>query len=570
MPLLADLSLLAQLPESDVYISWWKLLLVVAWFAIWAAFAAWVDKDAVAVNTYRVLWNLIVLGTGMLAVCLGLLIPNFAISFPVFFVVNLIVMLWYVVHRNALVEPNLKVLTADHFRRIREEGITGKKKKKLSDVKERVRLLSGRKPVPIPEEETEREMYRLTQDLMFDFFWRRASACEIIPSGQATKVTYLIDMIPTDREALPRQDADLIITYLKKLAGLNQEEKRKPQTGRIGAALGESKAEVVIRTDGSTAGEKLTLKLVGGEASFKTADLGFNPDQLKSLNTVMKEIPAGIIILSGPKRSGITTTLYSVVRSNDAFLQNIQMLEYAKEVTVDNVTQHIFVPSEDKKFADELQKLIRTDPDILVIPEVRERETALALSKAATEKQKVFVTLQAADVFEALKKWMSLASDRGVIAKTLLAILNQRLLRRLCTQCKQPYKPDAAMLKKLNMPADKVLYRPPEPTYDKHGNPIICQACQGTGYAGVTGTFEVLVIDDGMRDVIRRAASFEDIQAYAKSKGATGLQAQALQKVLEGETSIQEVVRIMRGGEPPAAGSAAVKPAPKPAPKPAA
>jgi type II secretory ATPase GspE/PulE/Tfp pilus assembly ATPase PilB-like protein len=563
----APLLLLAQLPESEIYVSPWKLALVVVWFVLWVLFAQWVDKDTVAVNTFRILWNLIVLGTGALAAALGLLLPSFAIAYPVFVLVNLTVMIIYVVHRNGLVQPADRVLTAEHFRRLREQGFSGKKK--LKEVKERVRLIdSERKAVSIPEEEIPREMYRLTQDLMFDFFWRRAMVLELVPAGQVGRITYQVDGIAVEREPLPRQESDAVLQFLKQIAGLNREEKRKPQTGKITAALGDSKTEIGVRTDGSTAGEKLTLRVVGGEARFKVTDLGLLPTQLETLQRLMREVHGGLTVVSGPKANGASTTIFSITRSHDAFMQNIQMLEYTREVTIDNVTQHVFAPAPDKTFAAELQKLIRTDPDILIVPEVRDRESALLLARAAAEKQKIYVTAAAGDVFEALRKWLGAVGDKAVAARGLLAVMNQRLIRKLCTQCKQPYKPDAVMLKKLNIPGDKVLHRTPEPTYDKHGNPIICQACQGTGYSGRTGVFDILLIDDAMREVIRRSASFEDIQAHAKSKGAVGLQAQALQKVLDGETSIQEVVRVMKGEPSPSPAAApAVRPKPRPQPQ---
>jgi type II secretory ATPase GspE/PulE/Tfp pilus assembly ATPase PilB-like protein len=148
-------------------------------------------------------------------------------------------------------------------------------------------------------------------------------------------------------------------------------------------------------------------------------------------------------------------------------------------------------------------------------------------------------------------------------------VSSQRLVRVLCQECKQAYKPDPQMLRKLNLPADKTLFRPPEPTYDKHGNPIICQACQGSGYVGRTGVFDWLTVDDGLREVIRRSTSMDEIRNYALKKGGLGLQAQALQKVLDGVTSIQEVARVVRGPDVPPKGGAAAAPArPRPRPKP--
>lgn len=561
--------LLAQLPDSYVYINPFKLLAFTLLFAIWALFAQWADKDAVAVNTYRVLWNLIILGVGALGMALGLLIPMFLIGVLSMLVLYATIITVYVVHRNGLVPEEDRVMTPTHFRKLREEGFSGKKK--VKEVKERVRLTGSDGVVAIPEEEPAREQYRLTQDLMFDLFWRRAAIGEIAPAGQEVgKITYEIDGISTDGEQMPREQADLIIQYIKEIAGLNLEERRKPQRGEIMAAIGDNKHKVTIRTDGSTAGEKLTLRIIRGEANFKVPDLGFNPKQ-RELVEATREETSGLILLSGPSASGLTTSVYSFTRTHDRFLQNIQTLEYEVEMPVDNVTQHVFNPADGTTFAERLMKIVRSDPDIIVLPEVRDRESAGIAAKAAATKQKVYVALPATDIFDAMRKWIAAVGDKPLVAKSLLAVCNQRLVRTLCDQCKQAYKPDASMMRKLNLPADKVLYRPPEPEYDKHGNPIVCQACQGTGYVGRTGVFEWLTVDDGLRDVIRRSNSMSDIQAYASKKGGVGLQSQALQKVLDGRTSIPEIARVMRGqssGSRKSTG-AGPKPKPKAAPKPA-
>ncbi len=213
----------------------------------------------------------------------------------------------------------------------------------------------------------------------------------------------------------------------------------------------------------------------------------------------------------------------------------------------DNVTQRIHEPSDDKTFVSELLKLVRSDPNVVVLPEIRDRATAVGAANGAATKQKVYVGLVTGDLFEALQKWLALVGDTKLVAKSLLAVMNQRLVRVLCSECKQPYKPDAQTLRKINMPSDKVLYRPPETQYDKHGNPVLCQNCQGTGYVGRTGVFNLLVMDEELRKVIRGGGSLRDIQTYALKAGGLGLQQQALQKVFDGVTSIPEIVRVTRG-----------------------
>jgi type II secretory ATPase GspE/PulE/Tfp pilus assembly ATPase PilB-like protein len=568
------LELLAELPDSYVYIHPLKLGALAAVFTLWTMFAAWVDKDTVAVNTFRVLWNLIVLGSGTAALLGALLVPLYAIGFPGFIVINLAVAVAYILHRNRLVKEADTVLTLAHFRRVREEGVFGKKK--VKEVKERVRLTAfNRKVVPVPEDEAEREQYRLAQDLFFSGLWRRAVSIEVAPAGpHSAKISYHIDGMPYDGDTLARPEAEALVQYVKKLAGLNLEERRKPQKGEIMAAIGDEKHKVIVRTDGSTAGEKLTIRVLHNESEFKVPDLGLNPKQLE-LAQATKEQSKGLILLSAPSGCGLTTTIYSFTRNHDRFLQNVQTVEYETEIGLDNVTQNLFNPADTTTFAERLLKIVRSDPDIIVLPDLREREAAAIACKAASEKQKVYVAIPGLDVFDALRRWATLVGDKSLVAKSLLAVTNQRLVRVLCSQCKQAYKPDPAMMRKLNLPEDRALHRPPEPQLDKRGNTIVCAACQGTGYVGRTGVFEWLAIDDGLRDVIRRSTSMADIQNYAQKKGGLGLQSQALLKVLEGATSIQEVARSIRGeGGEPSTGMAAALPAaqkraqPKPQAKP--
>ena len=237
-------------------------------------------------------------------------------------------------------------------------------------------------------------------------------------------------------------------------------------------------------------------------------------------------------------------------------MQNIQILEYDREIEVENVTQHLFVPKDESTFSGELQKIVRSDPDILVLPEVRDKETMQLATKAAAEKAKVYVGFNADNVFDALRKWTALVGDKGLVAKGLVMITNQRLVRVLCSECKERYKPDPGMLRKLNMPPEAMLHRPPEPTYDKRGNLIVCQACQGTGYVGRTGVFEALIVDDEVRRVIRAAGSISEVESFALKRGGVGLQTPAMAKVLNGLSSIQEIVRVLKGQSArPASGS---------------
>lgn len=554
---IALIDALAQAPDNAPFVSVGKLITMIILFTIWCMIAQWVDKDAMVVNTWRVPWNLGFVGAGAVTAVLWFLIPVFVVGTSIYVVVNGVLFTVYVFHRNGLVTEETMVFTIGHFKRLMERGFSGKKKAK--DVKQRVTVRDAEgRTVAIPEDPEERSQYALAQDILFDALWQRATRIEVTPGKEISKVSGMVDGIVTERDGLPRADADALLSYLKTLAGLNLLEKRKPQSGTITAELGEVKVDIVVQTGGSMAGEKLTLQILGAETEYKIDDLGFTEEQLKMLREVMAA-DKGLAVFTGRRSSGVTVTIYSVARSYDAFLNNIQTLEINKEYVLFNITQRSFTPSEDKTFSTEIQKIVRTDPDIIFMPQPPDTAGAAVASRAAAAKQNIYFTLVADDVLEALREWLELVNNPKLVAKSLNLIVNQRLVRKLCLDCKQAYKPDPQMLRKANLPQDKVFYRPPEPEYDKHGNQIVCQNCHGTGYVGRTGIFDCLVVDDGLRDVIRQGGSMSGIRAYITQRGGGGIQQQALTKVQDGITSIQEVIRVTRRPSAKSSGTAKAK-----------
>lgn len=562
--------LLALVPRGEAFVDPIKLVLVAVLFTGWALFAQWVDKDAVRVNTYRAIWNMITMGLGAVTLFVMLLAP-FVMGVPAYAVINGGLMIAYVVHRNGLVIEEDKVMTPAHIKRL----LSGQgRKPKLMDVKERVRLSTpDRKVVAIPEDQAGRQQFALVQDILFDALWRRSGEIHVVPaSQQASRIRLVIDGIPADREPIARADGDSFVQFMKRVAGLNLEERRKPQKGKLNAQIGETRFELVVKTTGSTAGESLTLHVVGPEKSFKVGDLGFTDAQLAAFKSLMFA-DKGLIAVTAPPGHGLTTSIYAIARSHDAFLQNIQLIEHDREMDIDNISQKTYTSSEESPYQAELLKIFRSDPNIVIVPEPRDKASAVVMSEGAARKQTVYGSFTSSDILDGLQKWIERVSDPALVAKSMTAITHQRLVRKLCPNCKAAYKPDAATLQKINMPADKLLYRPPEPQYDKHGNPIICQGCQGTGYVGRVGVFVLLPIDDELRAVIKRG-QIPEILAAAKKKGGLSIQQAALQKVFDGQTSIDEIVRATRPPAPPkprpAAAPATAKPAAgDPAPKPA-
>lgn len=236
-----------------------------------------------------------------------------------------------------------------------------------------------------------------------------------------------------------------------------------------------------------------------------------------------------------------------MLRNHDPFMNHINTLEKQPSAELPNITQHTFTLSDtgSTTYPQKLQAVLRMGPDIIGIADCNEAQSASLACQAAKDGKIAYATIDATSVIQALGKWLKLVADKDLVADTLAAIINQRLVRKLCTECRQAYQPNQGLFRKFNIPSDKikVLYRPGEIEYDKRGKPIVCDNCQGTGFADRTGIFETIVVTDELRQVIKNAKSLQEVAAHFRRAGMLYLQEQSIKKVSEGITSINEVIR---------------------------
>lgn len=571
------------LQEPGGYLSYIRIILVIIALVPWLLFCQWVDKDTVYVKKMnREAWNGIVLAGGAIGVAVWLFLPwktagLFAAGMGLWFLITAIGCTIYVVMRNSLVDVNARVFTPRHIKAVLS-GM-GKKKEERFDAIERVRLTGhdGRR-IPVPADPNQIDPYEAAQSLLFDALWRRATEVDLLVTANAVRLAYLVDGVATPRhELLERDPAEQALNLLKSVAGMDVNERRKPQQGSFSAAITGTNANMTsikVSGSGTTQGERLSMKIIGDENRLRIGDLGMTEGQQKQFEEICQK-QSGLIVISGPKVSGVTTTLYAALRSHDAFMQNLTSLERTPLMELENITQHTFDPTKaDVPYSRQLQTILRREPDVIMVSDCPDRETAHLAVKAAQDGKKVYVGIPAKDSFDALKKLVSLAGDTDGVANVLLGVACSRLIRKLCIACRQAYKPDLALLKKANLPADKIehFYRPPpEGLVDAKGNPIVCTNCQNSGYFGRTGVFEVLVIDDTMRELIRNGQPINNIRAQARTNTMLFLQEVGIQKVMGGVTSMTEVLRVLRDDDAPAAGGKA-RPsggAPQPSPAPA-
>jgi type II secretory ATPase GspE/PulE/Tfp pilus assembly ATPase PilB-like protein len=556
-------SLLAALPTEGGYFSPFRIVVFTLAVVLWAYCSTWVDSDTKTVRMPQGLWSALTFSAGLVAVLLWMLLPNFWIGLLVYSVLYGSMLVTYIVLRNKRVGPTQTVLTLAHVQRLTKGGSGTETKVKDSQDRTRIKDANGKSP-PWPTDPEQHAGYQALQDLLFDAIWRRTSDVRIdLTPNDPVKVIYRVDGVDRAREPIDAPLGPLIFAHMKKIAGLNPEEHRRPQRGQFKAAIGaggkgDRSVQVDVSTSGSTAGERILLRLLSEEGKFRLPDIGLTKEQLAAMQKIVAE-PKGVLLVSGPKQSGVTSTLYAALRQHDAFIQNIHTLEVFKNMDVENITQNVFDSlGGTVTFGKRFRTVLRTEPDIIMAGELPDAETAQLAAGAGKQGKKLYIGMTSKDTFHALRQYLQAVNDNPLAGGSLLGVTSQRLVRLLCTNCRRAYKPDPALLKKGNLPTgeNRPFYRPPNPNeveVDKRGEPVICQICQGSGYLGRTGVFETLILDDELRNMIIKGEELALVKAAARKRGMLYLQEVALYKVYEGLTSINEVLRVTKEAAPAAA-----------------
>jgi len=530
--------------EYGGYISPVKLIVFLILFFLWLPLPGWVYKDARAVGTKEVFWTAIVLGAGAGAALIWLLVPVFVIGMLLFVIIVAATSISYAMHRNTRVADFERILTADHIK-----GLFARETKGLDTSKDFIFITANNNEVPVPEPKTPDFFgYKSAYDILADATRRRASDIIFLPTPQNYNITYYIDGAALKQPAIARERMEYFIHFVKNLADLDTDERRKPQKGIFTIRHKEENTDWEVSTAGSTAGEQVKLKPITQQSITRLADIGLTAEQYEQVNKV-RETKQGILIITGPKKSGVTTTFYSLLRNHDAFINSIHTLERQPSTALPNITQNVFTLSDTSTttYAKKLQAVVRMEPDIVGVADCTDTETAQIACAAAKDGKIIYLTLEADNILKALGKWIKLVGDRNVVAETVLGISNQRLLRKLCDECKQPYEPNRELLRKFNIPAEKtkVLYRAGKVKYTKRGKPITCENCQGTGFVGRMSVFETIIINDQLQEAIRESKSLSEIATQFRRAKMLYLQEQALKKVIDGTTSVNEMVRAL-------------------------
>ncbi|WZO96678.1 GspE/PulE family protein [Isosphaeraceae bacterium EP7] len=554
--LLAQSAAIAPFRGPGFYLNLFKFIPVLGIYLLWAWTTYWVDDDTRELNNVKFeLWNSVIFASGLLGLALVLSIPMYPVGITLLLLAYFVPLLTYVYARNQTVPDDSKVLTAYHLGEV-ANGLMNKAG--MRGIFNRDTGSSDRSGPPIefvgksqgaskndPERirrAEESKSYMAAKELVYDAVLRRATDIHLEPDTEKLAIRYRIDGILHAAEPFDRPTGDAVLNVFKVLAAMDISEKRKPQDGSFGAKLEGREVDFRVATSGSKAGEKMVMRILDNASSVGRIDeVGLRPKLVGEIRSLVTQ-PHGMFLCCGPTGSGKTTTLYAALREIDRFQKNIITVEDPIEYHLDNITQMEINTKSGQTFAGSLRSILRQDPDVIMIGEVRDQETANIACQAATTGHMVFSTVHANDTVTALFRLLDLGVEPFMIASALTAVLGQRLVRVLCETCKEPYKPKPEFLKKANLPADKVdvFYRKPAEMQQ------VCPMCGGTGYLGRTGIFELLIITEPIRDMIRENPSINAIKAEARKNGMIYLQEDGLRQVIQGKTSIEELLRVVK------------------------
>ena len=368
----------------------------------------------------------------------------------------------------------------------------------------------------------------------------RASDVHIEPLEQKTRVRYRIDGILYEKLVLPKSVHDSVISRIKILSHMKIDEKRLPQDGRFNFVAGEEEVDLRVSSLPSVHGEKIVMRLL--KKALKVPDLpelGLRGRALTNLQASIR-VPHGIILVTGPTGSGKTTTLYSILSKINLARVNIMTLEDPVEYQISGITQVQVHEQAGLTFASGLRSFLRQDPDIIMVGEIRDKETAELAIQASLTGHLVFSTLHTNSSAGALPRLLDMKAEPFLLASSMTCIVGQRVARKVCEHCKVAYTPPVEVFEDIKKVLGSLLTKDKLQLY-KGGK---CQECNETGYSGRIGIFEVLPVTEKIGRLILERSPSSKIEAQAREDGMIIMKQDGYLKVVEGITTLEEVLRV--------------------------
>jgi general secretion pathway protein E len=386
-------------------------------------------------------------------------------------------------------------------------------------------------------ESSDQHVVNAVEFMLQHAFDSRASDIHIEPKREQSLIRFRIDGVLHDIQTMPKIVHAAVVSRLKTMSRLDIAEKRRPQDGRVKTTRGGREIELRVSTLPVAFGEKVVMRIFDPQVIMQDlTGLGFYADERQLFNDFISR-PHGIILVTGPTGSGKTTTLYSALKSIATREVNVTTIEDPIEMVYEDFNQTAVQLKVGITFAGALRHILRQDPDVIMVGEVRDPETAQYAIQAALTGHLVFSTLHTNDAASSISRLIDLEVERFLIGSTVVGTMAQRLLRRICPHCitERFLTADEAATLRLAVPPGKRIKV-------KEGEG--CFECRGTGYLGRTGIFEILPIDESIKTLILRGADAPEIKREAVKNGMRTLRQSALRKLAEGTTTFEEVVRV--------------------------
>lgn len=446
--------------------------------------------------------------------------------------------------RRVLGKPvRFETLTLDDFdARLQKayEQYSGEAMQMMDDLDDEADLFAVAQALPEPEDLLESEddapIIRLINALLTQAIKEDASDIHIEPYEAKLVVRFRVDGVLREVLTPRRVLAPLLVSRIKVMAKLDIAEKRLPQDGRISLRVAGRAVDVRVSTIPTGQGERVVLRLLDKQAGrLDLAHLGMDDQAHTSMNEVISK-PHGIILVTGPTGSGKTTTLYAVLSQLNDNKRNIMTVEDPVEYDLEGISQTNVNTKVKMDFARGLRAILRQDPDVVMVGEIRDLETAEIAVQSSLTGHLVLSTLHTNSAVGAVTRLRDMGVEPFLLSSSLLAVVAQRLVRMLCQDCKTPYVANAVDCERFELDAAN-----PPTFYHAEG----CKLCNYTGYRGRSGIYELVVIDDELRTMIHDGTSEHEMEHYAR-KSSPGIRQDGLRRVLAGETSVEEVLRVTR------------------------
>ncbi|HMY56742.1 MAG TPA: type II secretion system ATPase GspE [Pseudomonadota bacterium] len=402
----------------------------------------------------------------------------------------------------------------------------------------------------------EAPIIRWVNSVIFHAVRVKASDIHFEPREKDMVVRYRIDNVLEEYKKAPRTFINSIVARVKIMAGLNIAEKRLPQDGRIRRKIAGKDIDMRVATVPTAFGERITVRLLDkSSVLLDLADLGFGADHLETMVEMINR-PHGILLVTGPTGSGKTTTLYAALSKINTPDINILTVEDPVEYQLEGISQVQVNPKIDLTFAAAIRSFLRHDPDVIMVGEIRDQETASMAITASLTGHLVFSTIHTNDAAGAVTRLVDMGIEPFLVTSSLMGVLAQRLVRRLCIHCRETYKPTATELSRLAIPAEDFFagrYKvatyitkapPPPPGHLYRAREGGCNVCSQRGYQGRSAIYELLEITDAVRELSLKKADAATLKKAAIHSGMRTLRTDGAGKVLAGITSIEEVMLV--------------------------